>query len=933
MILKGLSLTVPAGQTVALVGPSGCGKSTLIAMLQRWYNPSSGSITIGGRPIEEYNVKWLRSRMGLVGQEPKLFSQSVGVNIAYGSIDPVTPEQIEAAAKSANAWEFIDSFPQKLNTFVGEGGGQLSGGQKQRVAIARAIVKNPDIFLLDEATSALDNTSEKVVQAALDSLMVEQKRTTIVIAHRLTTIRTADKIAVIDEGQVSEQGSHAELMGIKGGLYRALVMAQDPKQAEEYPIEGEESLEEAMLKRPELLRALSSFHPPPGESEEAERLASVASLIEEYTQRDTTVHRRITDLTMVEDPDRVNKKPDDKPEKFSLQKIFSEEPEDIYPVATKRIWGFNRTEAGWVVCGFIFAAASGWIFPAWGIFFAQMLGVYFNPDPTKLKQETAKWAGIFVAVAVAALVFSTLQFGAFGIVGQKMIRRVRTLLFERLLHLEIAFHDHPGHSPGYLQSMLATDVTDIKGLTGDAVSLIVQNVSAVIFGFVIAMVTNWEFALVSTAALLLMMPGVALEVKFMGGNSSSVAHAMGECTAILSEVVNNIRTVSSFSLETLTLGLFAEKQQKVIRLGMRAAHGAGFGYGISQLAQYGSFGLAFWYGSNMVLDGRLGFTEMNRAFYALVLSTMGASFAAAICTDRGKAAPAASRVFKIIDRKSNIDSSSDEGLTKGIDQGEITLKGAAFFYPNRRDIQIFSKVDLTIPAGKTVAFVGASGCGKSTVVQLVERFYQIENQILVDIHDEARHVLSHGQVLIDDIDIQDYNIKYLRSQIGLVGQEPVLFDTTIRENIAKGQPGATNEQIEEVCRLANVTEFLDNFPEGLDTQVGPGGGRLSGGQKQRVAIARAILRDPKILILDEATSALDSKSEQVVQRALDSLLELKARTTLIIAHRLSTIRNADKIIVLQNKNMSGSVVCEEGTHDELMAMKGAYAKLVMAGEH
>eukprot|EP01066_Platyproteum_vivax_P019975 Platyproteum_vivax@DN7743_c0_g1_i1.p1 len=238
-------------------------------------------------------------------------------------------------------------------------------------------------------------------------------------------------------------------MRMKGGLYRALVTVQDPKQAEEYAIEDEEPLE-VLLKSPELLRVLGGLNLSSEVCDEAERLASVASLIQEYT-RDAVVEKRVTDLRIAEDNERVNAGTAAKREKkFNFQKIFSEDVEELYHVPAKRIWAFNKTEVGWAVSGVIFAAANGWVFPIWGIFFAQMLGIYFNRDPNKLRQETAKWAGVFISVAVASFVFSTLQFGSFGVVGQKMIRRVRTLLFDRLLHMEVGFHDNPKHTPGFL---------------------------------------------------------------------------------------------------------------------------------------------------------------------------------------------------------------------------------------------------------------------------------------------------------------------------------------------------------------------------------------------------------------------------------------------------------------------------------------------------
>jgi len=268
---------------------------------------------------------------------------------------------------------------------------------------------------------------------------------------------------------------------------------------------------------------------------------------------------------------------------------------------------------------------------------------------------------------------------------------------------------------------------------------------------------------------------------------------------------------------------------------------------------------------------------------------------------------AAAEILATVNRKPTIDINAP-GLTPTLVSGQITFENVEFTYPSRLETRIYSNLNLTVEAGTTVALVGSSGSGKSTAVQLVERFYDPDR----------------GRVLLDGVDLKRLSVGWLREQIGLVGQEPVLFSGTIADNIALGKRGATRADVIEAAKMANAHAFIEGFEKGYDTEVGDGGGKLSGGQKQRVAIARAIIKNPAILLLDEATSALDNESERVVQAALDELISRKdqKRTTLVIAHRLTTIRNADKIVVLDK----GEVV-EQGTHAELMALGGKYVKL------
>jgi ATP-binding cassette subfamily B (MDR/TAP) protein 1 len=499
--LDGFSLKIESGSTVALVGPSGCGKSTVVTLLERFYDPQDGTITLDGHDLRDLNIRWLRHQIGLVSQEPSLFACSIRDNIRYG-MPGASQEQIEEAAQMANAHGFITEFPDGYDTMVS--GTALSGGEKQRIAIARALLKNPAILLLDESTSALDTESERLVQDALDSVVAERKHTTIVVAHRLSTIRNADVIFVLNNGTIVEVGTHVELIE-RHGLYRDLVEAQNA-----------------------------------------------------------------------------------------------------------------------------------------------------SPD-----------------------------------------ERRRTSTSER-----------------------RRSSVDVNG---------------------------------------------------------------------------------------------------------------------------------------------------------------------------------------------NFDINESEGFEEEIPT--LQFKDVHFHYPSRPDNEVFRGLNFSVYEGETLAIVGPSGHGKSTTISLIERFYDP----------------TSGRIMLDGVDLKEINIQWLHSQLGLVGQEPILFDTTIAENIRMGAPDATKEQIESAAKQANAHDFIVSFPDGYDTSVGSGGDQISGGQKQRIAIARALIGRPRIMLLDEATSALDSESEQIVQQALDKIMDSTSQTTIVVAHRLSTIRNASRICVIADGR-----VREIGTHEELMARENGHYKRLQA---
>ncbi|NXT66580.1 MDR1 protein, partial [Chaetops frenatus] len=859
-ILKGLNLKVQTGKTIALVGASGCGKSTTVQLLQRFYDPDQGEITLDGRDIRTLNTKWLRENIGIVSQEPVLFATTIAENIRYGRED-ISDADIEQAAKEANAFDFISRLPDKFNTMVGERGAQLSGGQKQRIAIARALARNPKILLLDEATSALDTQSESIVQAALDK--ARAGRTTIVIAHRLSTIRTADTIAGFEKGVVVEQGTHSELM-LQKGVYYSLVMQQV---------------------RANLLAFLLHFRKLSNGGWSHFLSSSCMLAVSRITK---TVHCS-------------------KPNENPLCGEFYEE--NLPAVPYSKILALNKPEWFYVLLGVIAAAVIGAVHPAFAVIFGKIIGAFQERDPEKRSKNTVVLSLVFLLLGVIILAAYIIQGFMFGKSGETLTMRLRSLSFRALLQQEIGWYDDQKNAVGVLLTRLATDASQVKGATGSRLALMTMTVFTLVTAVVIAFVYGWQLTLLILACIPFIVGANAVSASSMSGHAAEDQKALEEAGRISTESVENIRTVASLTREEAFYERYVASLNHTYRKSLKKAPFYGFTYGVAQCSEYFINAAVFRFGAWLIANCLTNFENVFIVFSSVIFAAMNVGQSASMAPDYGKARVSAQRIFQLLDRKPLIDSYSEQGEKLSHFEGNIEFRNIHFVYPTRPGVQVLQGLNVKVNKGQTLALVGSSGCGKSTSIQLLERFYDP----------------VEGQVLADGFDTRSLHLQWLRSRLGLVSQEPILFDCSIAENIQYGDNSrvVSQEEIEEAAKAANIHAFIEKLPEKYNTRVGEKGTQLSGGQKQRIAIARALVRNPAVLLLDEATSALDTESEKIVQRALDNAR--RGRTCIVIAHRLSTVQTADVIVVIRN----GRVV-EQGTHSQLLAKEGHYYALVNA---
>ncbi|KAF2488594.1 ATP-binding cassette transporter ABC4 [Lophium mytilinum] len=883
-VMNGVDLTVPAGKTTALVGSSGSGKSTIIGLVERFYDPVAGEVLLDGRNVQGLNLNWLRQQVSLVQQEPVLFATSIYKNIRYGLIgsdfdylpEERTKNLVIEAAKFANAHDFIEALPEGYETNVGDRGFLLSGGQKQRIAIARAIVSDPKILLLDEATSALDTKSEGVVQAALDKAC--NGRTTIVIAHRLSTIRDADNIVVMDKGKIVEQGTHDQLLD-KRGMYWSLVEAQrfaSSETTEKFDEMGDLESEDSdnPFTDPSVTEVEFYDHDMDKKISRRQSARSVSSQI-------------------------LGDELPEKPKTYSMWTIL------------KFIWSFNIKEWKLMSTGLFFCIIAGGGNPVQSVFFAKTLTSLSLPpnEYHELRNEVNFWSGMYLMLAAVQWVAWASQGICFAYCSERLIHRVRDHAFRTMIRQDVGFFDDEKNTAAKLTTALAQEATYLAGLSGTTLGTLCMAITTLTASLTMAIIVGWKLALVCISTVPVLMLCGFLRFWLLAKFQVRAKITYEKSASFACEATSAIKTVASLTREVDVWTQYHDQITSQNKDGVKAILQSSSLYAASQAFNFFCTGLGFWYGGSLLGHGEYDMFQFFVVFSSVIFGAQSAGSVFAFAPDISKAKGAASMFKTLFDRKPTIDAWSQDGIKMHDMDGYVEFRDVHFRYPTRPNQPVLRGLNISVKPGQYVALVGGSGCGKSTTIQLLERFYDP----LV------------GGVYVDGQNIANLNVNDYRKHIALVSQEPTLYQGTIKDNILLGADTKGVEVPEhaiiKACQDANIYDFIMSLPEGFNTVCGNKGGLLSGGQKQRIAIARALLRDPKILLLDEATSALDSESEAVVQAALDAAAQ--GRTTIAVAHRLSTIQRADVIYVFDQ----GQVV-EHGTHRELLGRRGRYFELV-----
>lgn len=547
--------------------------------------------------------------------------------------------------------------------------------------------------------------------------------------------------------------------------------------------------------------------------------------------------------------------------------------------------------------------------PTQAVFFAKsVVALSQTPDHyDKLASDTSFWALMFLMLGLVQFIAFSLQGIAFAFCSERLIHRVRNQAFRTMLRQDIAFFDKEENTSGALTSFLSTETTHLAGMSGVTLGTILVVTTTLVAAISLGVGVGWKLGLVCASTIPVLLACGFLRFWMLARFTARSKKAYESSASYACEATSAIRTVASLTREEDVLRHYHDSLVVQAKRSLRSILKSSTLYAASQSGMFLCVALGFWYGSTLIAAGEYRLEQFFICFNSIVFGAQSAGTIFSFAPDMGKAKQAARELKTLFDRKPDIDSWSNDGQRINNVEGTIEFRGVHFRYPTRPEQPVLRGLNLTVKPGQYVALVGASGCGKSTIIALLERFYDP----------------LAGGIYIDGKEISSLNINDYRGFLALVSQEPTLYQGSIRENVLLGtdRENVSDEEIIQACKDANIYEFIMSLPDGFSTVVGSKGSMLSGGQKQRVAIARALLRDPKVLLLDEATSALDSESEKVVQAALDAAA--KGRTTIAVAHRLSTIQKADVIYVIDQ----GRVV-EHGTHDELQHKRGKYFELV-----